>query len=244
MEENHPVTPDALPPAIILDLDDTILDDSLASDECWAAVAALHAPGLAPITEASLLAAIQRARAKFWDDATASRKGLDLELARRTIMAEALTAIEAHDVKTLAERIAADYGSLRDAAMRPLPGALETVAALRERRVRLGMITNGGAASQRAKVERFALASHFDVIVIEGEFGCGKPDERVYRHALAALGATPEATWMVGDSLQNDVLAPQRLGLTGVWVNPSGRALPPGALERPGRVIRALSELL
>ena len=239
------MTPDALPPAIILDLDDTLLDDSLASDECWARVATLHALTLAPVTEsAALLAAIQYARSWYWSDAARSAEGrVDLALARRMIVREALTSLGAPDAEALAARIAADYGQLRDAAMRALPGSLETVAALRERGVRLGMITNGGATSQRAKIERFALAPLFDVIVIEGEFGCGKPDERVYRHALAALESTPETTWMVGDSLQNDVLAPQRLGLTGVWVNTSGRALPEGATERPACVIRALSEL-
>ena len=37
---------------------------------------------------------------------------------------------------------------------------------------------------QRDKIERHRLAGFFDVIVIEGEFGAGKPDEVVYRHAL------------------------------------------------------------
>lgn len=238
------MTPGVLPPAIILDLDDTILDDSLASNECWERIATLHAPSVAPGGAAALYAAIQRARVNFWDDARVSRSGrMDLAMARRTIVTEALTSLKARDAETLGARIAADYASQRDAAMRALPGALEMVGRLRDAGVRLGLITNGGAVGQRAKVERFALAELFDVIVIEGEFGCGKPDERVYRHALAALEATPDTAWMAGDNLQNDVFAPQRLGLTGVWVNASGRALPPDALERPHRIIRALSEL-
>ena len=108
----------------------------------------------------------------------------------------------------------------------------------------LELITNGEAAAQRLKIARFNLADYFQVIVIEGEFGCGKPDERVYRRALDALDAKPARTWMVGDSLINDVLAPQRLGLTGVWVNPAGRSLPSGAAERPAHIIRALAELV
>ena len=239
------MTPGVLPPAIILDLDDTILDDSLASDECWKRVTTQHAPSIAPVTAAAFYAAIQRARLAFWDDATVSRSGrMDLAMARRVIVTEALTSLEARDTEALAARVAADYIGQRETAMRALPGALEMVARLRAAGVRLGMITNGAAESQRAKVERFALAPLFDVIVIEGEFGCGKPDARVYRHALAALETTAAETWMVGDNLRNDVLAPQRLGLTGVWVNPSGRALSEGATERPACVIRALSELI
>src|SRR2546426_7554913 len=35
------------------------------------------------------------------------------------------------------------------------------------------------------------------------------------------------SAWMVGDHLEWDVGAPQRLGLSGVWVDRGGRGLPP-----------------
>ncbi|HEX9039341.1 MAG TPA: HAD family hydrolase [Ktedonobacterales bacterium] len=236
--------PDALPPTLILDLDDTILDDSLASEESWVEAATLHAPEVAPVSAQELHAAIQRARRWYWDDEARARAGaLDLMTARREIVTEALIHLKRRDAPALAQRVTASYAAARDARMRPLPGALETVAWLRERGTRLGLITNGAAEPQRRKVERFALAPLFDVVVIEGEFGCGKPDPRVYLHALAALHAAPDSTWMVGDSLRNDVLAPQRLGISGVWVNATGRATPPDAPAQPDRVIRALSEL-
>ncbi len=82
-----------------------------------------------------------------------------------------------------------------------------------------------------------------DRFVIEGEFGAGKPDEAVYRHALEALGMTPGAALMVGDHLEFDVGAPQRLGLTGVWMDRSGLGLPQGSAVQPHRIIRSLDEL-
>ena len=48
----------------------------------------------------------------------------------------------------------------------------------------------------------------------------------MYRHALAALGTRPEDAFMVGDHLEWDVGAPQRLGVRGVWVDGAGRASP------------------
>lgn len=238
------MTPDALPPALLLDLDDTILDDSLGTD-VWSRVVMRYASEITPISASDLTAAIQRSRDWYWSDSERHRAGrLAMDVARQTIVTTALIELGMEGRDELAQRIATDYSAIRDAAMRPLPGALDTLARLRKRGVRMGLITNGAGEAQRRKVERFALAQWFEVIVIEGEFGCGKPDERVYRHALAALQATPESAWMVGDNLENDVLAPQRLGVTGIWVNPAGRALPPDAPERPSRIIRALAELV
>jgi putative hydrolase of the HAD superfamily len=48
---------------------------------------------------------------------------------------------------------------------------------------------------------------------------------------------------MVGDHLEFDVGAPQRLGLRGVWVDRPGHGLPPGAAVTPYRIVRSLSEL-
>ena len=91
---------------------------------------------------------------------------------------------------------------------------------------------------------RFGLASFFDSILIEGEVGFGKPDERVYRLALEALDTPAGDSWMVGDNLEWDVAQPQRLGIFAVWVDGAGKGLP--AVDntvRPDRVIRKLSDL-
>ena len=81
------------------------------------------------------------------------------------------------------------------------------------------------------------------MIVIEGEFGAGKPDAAVYRHALDALGARAADTCMVGDHLDFDVAGAQRLGLQGIWIDRAGAGLPSGCVVRPDRIIRALTEL-
>lgn len=80
--------------------------------------------------------------------------------------------------------------------------------------------------------------------MIEGELGVGKPEEAVYRHALAAMHADPRETWMVGDNLEWDVGAPQRLGISGVWVDLAGAGLPDDSEVRPYRIIRSICELV
>ncbi|HEY5640165.1 MAG TPA: HAD family hydrolase, partial [Dehalococcoidia bacterium] len=113
---------------------------------------------------------------------------------------------------------------------------------LREAGVRLGMMTNGAEAAQRAKIERFDLAGYFDHIIIEGEFGTGKPDRRVFETLLAALDATPEDTWAIGDNLEFDVLAPMKLGLHGIWID-GRKAGPAGRPDRPDRIVSAFTEI-
>jgi len=124
------------------------------------------------------------------------------------------------------------------------PGVIVALGKLRERGVRLGLVTNGDRRQQRRKVEHYGLTSFFDVILIEGEFGSGKPDESVYRHVLEALEAKASDAWMVGDHLEWDVAARQRLGLRGAWIDVEGRGLPADALARPDLILRAFTEIV
>jgi putative hydrolase of the HAD superfamily len=86
----------------------------------------------------------------------------------------------------------------------------------------LGIVTNGAPDLQREKIQGTNLARSFDVILISGEVGIGKPDSRIFRLTLDALAASPSETVMVGDSLPRDILGAQQVGLKGIWLNRSG----------------------
>src|SRR5262249_39102000 len=123
-------------------------------------------------------------------------------------------------------------------------GVSETLAELRQRGLPMALVTNGDRAHQRRKIEQHDLARFFDVILIEGEFGAGKPDQSVYRHVLGALRIDAADAWMSGDNTEWDVAAPQRLGLKGVWVDAEGRGVPPGDSTRPHAIFRSFNEIL
>jgi HAD superfamily hydrolase (TIGR01458 family) len=61
----------------------------------------------------------------------------------------------------------------------------------------------------------------------------GKPAPSFFTAALALLGASPAGTLMVGDDIENDVLAAQRQGLTGALVK-TGKYLPRMLLTASG----------
>ncbi|MGE0158207.1 MAG: HAD family hydrolase [Gemmatimonadales bacterium] len=232
-----------LPRAVLLDLDDTILDDSGHSRRCWSEACLRHAADLEGIDPSVLHEAIERVRTWYWSDAERHRIGrLNLLAAYAEVVAMACEEVGLGRSSAAAD-IAAHYHAERNAAIAPFPDAVETVRWLRERGCRLALLTNGADAPQRSKIERFGLAPLFDLILIEGELGFGKPDPRVYRRALADLDVAPGEAWMVGDNPEWDVAAPQREGIFGVWVDRWERGLAEGHPVRPDRIIRRLVEL-
>ncbi len=234
-----------LPKVILLDMDDTILMDSGEADRCWTMVCDSYGAHIGERTPDELLTAINASRTWYWSDAERHRQGrLNLEAARERIVEAALQRLGIDDAH-LAREIAQFYITQRASVFtsRPFPAAIETLVRLRALGIQLGLITNGQAVSQRRKIEQHGLAAYFDCLLIEGEFGVGKPDERIYRHALDQLEAQPEQTWMVGDHLLWDVAAPQRLGIYGIWHDFAGEGLPETTTVRPDRIIRAISEL-
>ena len=73
----------------------------------------------------------------------------------------------------------------------------------------------------------------------------GKPSPAFFEAALGRLGAGPGEALMIGDDIESDVLAAQRLGITGVLVR-TGKFLPE-AVERadgsPDHVLDSFADL-
>jgi putative hydrolase of the HAD superfamily len=238
-----------LPRAILFDLDDTLLVAFGPAESQWRRVIGAFADRLAPLGPAAVIAAIQDSSRELWADPARHKHWRHrIGEARRRIVASAFAELAAsgHPIpgRLLSDMIADEYNALHEAELRLFPGAHETLQRLKELGVRLALITNGAAEPQRAKVIRFALEERFDHIQIEGEHGFGKPEERAYTHAMAALGVEPGETWMVGDNLEWEIVAPQRLGIHAIWHDGYSTGLPPDCPIRPDRIIRSLPELL
>ena len=229
--------------ALLVDLDDTIINYGGSAEPAWRAVCAWATNEVPGVEVDALFAAIDRVRRWYWSDPERHREGrADLRAASRRIAQQVLVEV-GHDRPGLAQAMAERYRDLRDQSIHLIPGAVEALERLRARGVSLGLVTNGTGPDQRAKIERFDLTRHFNHILIEGEFGCGKPDTRVYQAAMDALRSRPAETWFVGDNLEWDVAAPQRLGLSAIWVDAARAGLPAGARVQPQRIIRSLAEL-
>ena len=237
----------SLPRAILFDLDDTLIRAYAQPEEAWRRLLHVFAAHLDAHDEAAIervrIAVMEESRA-FWNDQAAAAKWrLNIPQARRLAVRNGLNRLGQSD-DALADKIADAFTEMRRNEYRLYPDAHATVDALRARGVKLALVTNGAAEFQRAKIERFDLAHRFHHIQIEGEHGFGKPEPRAYLHALERLGVGARDSWMVGDNLEWEVAAPQRLGIHAIWFDAHGAGLPEGSLVRPDRVVRKLSELL
>ena len=236
--------PPALPRAVLLDLDDTILVFDSASPAAWSAACLRLAHRLDGVAPARLHDAFEREGLWYWGDPARHVAGrLDIQRAWRDVTRGALARVGIDD-KDLVRDIGAAYTEERIAAIRPVPGALDVLAQLRNAGVATALVTNGGADGQRAKIERFSLEPLFDYILIEGEFGAGKPDRAVFLHVLERLDVAPQDAWMVGDKLDFDIRTPKLLSMHAVWIDVKRTGLPDDAAVRPDRVIRSIAELL
>ena len=80
-------------------------------------------------------------------------------------------------------------------------------------RVKLAMITNGASDIQRNKIEGSGLADFFDLILVSGEQGFGKPKPEIFRLAIDRLDVDEAAAVMIGDSLARDVAGAAAVGI-------------------------------
>lgn len=236
-----------LPRAMLIDMDDTILSAYGRPDQAWRKISEEFADELAPLAPQQVAAAIRDSARAFWTAAEPAWR-LKLTEARQEVVKGGFALLATTDKAALSNdlaiRIADRFTAFRDEEMFVFPGAHDAIDALKALGVRLALVTNGGADTQRAKVERFELSHRFDHIQIEGEHGFGKPEERAYLHAMQALGVTASETWMIGDNLEWEVEAPQRLGIYSIWMDVHGEGLPPDSTIKPDRIIRSLAELL
>ena len=233
----------SLPRILLIDLDDTIVRYGAGGERLWAEVAERFV-GRIGVTTEHLLGAIDAVREPFWSDPERSRRARqDMFAARRAIVAQAFDRLGLSPESELVREVADAYSSEREARVAPFPGALETLAELRRRGHALGLLTNGGTALQRAKIERYDLARFFDSVRIEGEVGVGKPSPEAFAGALAALGGAGEPALMIGDDLEADIAGGQAAGLGTLWIDHRGAGPPQGA-PSPQWAVRALAELL
>jgi putative hydrolase of the HAD superfamily len=90
------------------------------------------------------------------------------------------------------------------AFVRFAPGVTESLARLAGE-FRLGLVTNGTRATQRAKLKALAVEALFDPVVISEEVGLRKPDPRIFELAIATWGVAPGSVLFVGDDPVSDI---------------------------------------
>jgi len=101
-----------------------------------------------------------------------------------------------------------------------MPGVVDTLRALRAMGLRIGLCTINSGKSVDRILERFGIASLFDVTISRNQVTHVKPDPEHLEAALKFLGVSPEETLVIGDS-RVDMQSAKALGAIAVGL-PTG----------------------
>ncbi len=227
---------------LLFDLDDTLIADTLDATAAVVATCAAHAiDGVDPAEVAATV--ISRARASWPTDACGGVLAEELGISAIEALyadfdtcherpARLRAVAEAYQLATWTEAfaihgwvpttdevdvVAKTFRHLRTRSITVYPDVREVLDALAPSH-RMGIITNGPADLQRDKLDASGLAGYFEVVVISGALGRGKPSAAPFEAAMAALGADPATTTMVGDNPARDMKGAEAAGIASVCI--------------------------
>ncbi|HRD32371.1 MAG TPA: HAD-IA family hydrolase [Fimbriimonadaceae bacterium] len=92
------------------------------------------------------------------------------------------------------------------------PDTLPTLEALKERGVRMAVVSNWDISLDRT-LRAFGIDQFFEVTVASMVVNSEKPDPGIFQHALGRLGVAPEEVWHVGDDAVADAQGARQVGI-------------------------------
>ena len=142
----------------------------------------------------------------------------------------ALESVGVGDDPELARRSAERYNAYRVKYFTLFPGAIDLLRTLRERGMKLGIVTNGLSETHREKIALLQISEYFDAIFLSDEVGMVKPDPLLFAHACRTLGGAPAHARDGRRPLRpRHSRAPSRPGSSRSGSTCATRSLPPGA---------------
>jgi len=234
-----------IPELILFDLDDTLMAFDLVTDKAWdmAADKFINENNL-KIDKSFLLEKINETKKWYWGDPERHKIGRkNLVNARREVVKLALKHIidigdSALLCNTKLERFADNYTQIHETLWYLFEGAEETLQKIKEKNIKLGIVSNGTSEGQRGKLKRFDIEKYFDYFYIEGELGFGKPDARVFEYMLQETKIDSKKIIMIGDNPDWDIEPPQKLGIFSILFNSRGLNLSKNTIKPDGIIYK------
>jgi phosphoglycolate phosphatase len=150
--------------------------------------------------------------------------------------------VAAIDRDAVLRRFSYHYAQTAGTACRPYAHAAEALQDLRDAGLRLACVTNKEERFSRTVLGACGLANAFDLLVGGDTLDVKKPDRRILRLAMQALGTSEATTVHVGDS-RTDVEAARNAGVTAWAVTYGYNGGEPVAMAHPDRLFDDLGEV-
>ncbi|MBF0140832.1 MAG: HAD family hydrolase [Magnetococcales bacterium] len=122
------------------------------------------------------------------------------------------------------------------------PGVKDTIRQLHPN-YHLAVVTDGQTAYAIPELNAVGLSGYFDPIIVSGDFGYRKPDERLFTAALSAMKLPSEEVVFVGNDRFRDVHGAQKVGMKTVFFK-SHHGTHEKEEATPDYIIYAFPELL
>jgi putative hydrolase of the HAD superfamily len=231
------------PKALLLDLDDTLLDHRVIPENIKN-TCELVAVAFPAFDAGLLLEANTRVWAEYWPQVEKAvwLGSIDVGTVSREAWRRTLHACGSDDASIL--EFTYERSKRLDRTTRRLyPDAAALLACADAIELRLALVTNGPSGLQRDRLHSLWLDDVFDAVIVSAEVGMAKPDAGPFRLALEELGVDTSEAWHIGDSLHTDIVGALGAGLTAVWLNRNGRPRSSGD-PRPDLEVRSLLELV
>jgi HAD superfamily hydrolase (TIGR01549 family) len=106
----------------------------------------------------------------------------------------------------------------------------------------VGIITNGPAEVQRAKIDLLGIDELVDFVIISEEFGEAKPSRAIFAEALQRAGVDATEAVFVGDSPEFDMTGARNMCMRSIWINRHGVEWDQSG-ARPDREVRHIAEV-
>ena len=121
----------------------------------------------------------------------------------------------------------------------------ETLTALKERELSLGILSNVSFPGDfyDKLLETLGIAHFFDAKVWSTDIGVRKPSPQIFSYVLGELHIAPAEGIHVGDAPNRDVRGAHEAGMRAVWVNRRGAERQPDE-DVPDWEVKTLSEFL
>jgi 2-haloalkanoic acid dehalogenase type II len=118
----------------------------------------------------------------------------------------------------LARTIAEQWWDFSDVAL--YPDATETLDKLKQRGVKIGIITNALQTDLAKILSKTRLnPDYFDIIVTVNTICRMKPEKEIFDHALNVLNVAPNEALFVGDTVEYDYEGAKKAGLKALLID-------------------------
>ncbi len=125
----------------------------------------------------------------------------------------------AENAQTLGVHAAQLFRILSTQYVRLYPGVKDGLKLLREKGLRLWLLSNAQQVFTSCELRKLGLGEEFDGVYLSSDYGCRKPDGRFYQALIRERGLDPSRCLMIGNDRQTDIAGARAAGMATLYMH-------------------------